>query len=1118
MILVIILWMCFIQHAQSKVITVNNNGSNSITCCGNGTCICNSLYDALLFIESNTTVNITSKSVLMEQSVAIVISPLDNVTIKGNNAVVMCNNKGYVKSNSGYNILIEGITWDKCGDSSHPAFGFDYVYNMSIIRSTFQYSKSCRMVELILDEERGISISIRIINSTFAANNPSACPISYGSLFIRYLNGPPINNLQLYISRTTFHYNGNQNETKRDETLGGAVLFFQFTSPLSLCALIEHSTFSSNEMRGMFLINNNATTEMMFNNVTIFNNSKGGIKIISGANTVIDFISSHFIANKNGSLFLDVGNDTILNFNETTFLGNKGTFDSQGVALYVSASSSTTINILYCSFHYNDANGGDGIVYIIHKVLSGYDVIVSLSSSSFVSNEFGSALHISQVALKFYNSTLFQSNSAEAGAAIYVDQNSIITITNESLVQFINNSASFRGGAIYSDLTNCFNNGILFSSLSNFSSVVFTNNSAKVSGNSIYFSIPKSCNVERDYTKNNSVAYIPYKFKYNQSDSTFGPAIAASPYRISLCSPHNCSNINENCSIIDKKMLGYPVYFNATVCDYFDVVAETVQFQLKCANCDIKYRLFNNELLVNNMSPDKVTITSINAYTDIVNDTNIALEIVSVLPDNYKQVSARLSLTLSACYNGFIFYTDSQRCGCYNSDGKDIIECQQDHAEIKLGYWFGMIFQKQTTSPCPINYCDYHYRTEARRNYYSLSRVVDDQCSSHRTGVVCSDCKSGYTLAYDSFDCVDVNQCSPGMTALVVALTFLYWILIVIVLFTLTYYLSTQMSSGYFNGVIYFYSMVDVLLASKLYIIDGLFYTVAILSSFAKLAPQFLGKLCLTKGLDAIDQQFIHYSHTLCVSFILISIGIMAKCSTKVLFYVNRCIARVIFLFLVLAYTSVTSASLQLLRGIQYDDNNGIRVYLSPHFKYFTNRHAAYTTVALLCGLSVTIGLPLFLIFEPCLKKKKIFKYFEPTLDRFKDSYKENYKDNYQWFAANYLFCRLVIMLIAYFGNSDYNNMVYYLQTACVIFAMNHILLWPYKKMVVNVLDAAILLTMLLVVNLNNVDFSETATTALIYTLVFTPLILLFGISFAKLVVYLKMKYNGNSSQGTIQR
>ena len=146
---------------------------------------------------------------------------------------------------------------------------------------------------------------------------------------------------------------------------------------------------------------------------------------------------------------------------------------------------------------------------------------------------------------------------------------------------------------------------------------------------------------------------------------------------------------------------------------------------------------------------------------------------------------------------------------------------------------------------------------------------------------MCSDCKPGYTLAYDSFNCVDVNQC---MTALVITLTFLYWILIIILLFVLTFYFGTQVSSGYFNGVIYFYSVVDILLGSKWYIINGLFYTVAILSSFAKLMPQFLGRFCIVKGLDAIDQQFIYYAHALCISFMLIGIVITARYFKKLAF------------------------------------------------------------------------------------------------------------------------------------------------------------------------------------------------------------------------------------------
>ena len=63
-----------------------------------------------------------------------------------------------------------------------------------------------------------------------------------------------------------------------------------------------------------------------------------------------------------------------------------------------------------------------------------------------------------------------------------------------------------------------------------------------------------------------------------------------------------------------------------------------------------------------------------------------------------------------------------------------------------------------------------------------------------------------------------------------------------------------------------------------------------------------------------------------------------------------------------------------------------------------------------------------------------------------------------------------------------------------------------------------ILLTILLIVNLNNFDFSKSTTTGLIYTLLFIPLFLLFGVGFTKLFMSLKLKFTGISNQGTIQR
>ena len=99
MITLFVIWISLItiiQHVHSyKVITVNNSGSNSTTCCMNGTCLCNSFHDALQSIESNTTVIITSEFVLLEDSVYVGIEYLHNVTLIGNDVVVMCNNKGH---------------------------------------------------------------------------------------------------------------------------------------------------------------------------------------------------------------------------------------------------------------------------------------------------------------------------------------------------------------------------------------------------------------------------------------------------------------------------------------------------------------------------------------------------------------------------------------------------------------------------------------------------------------------------------------------------------------------------------------------------------------------------------------------------------------------------------------------------------------------------------------------------------------------------------------------------------------------------------------------------------------------------------------------------------------
>lgn len=341
---------------------------------------------------------------------------------------------------------------------------------------------------------------------------------------------------------------------------------------------------------------------------------------------------------------------------------------------------------------------------------------------------------------------------------------------------------------------------------------------------------------------------------------------------------------------------------------------------------------------------------------------------------------------------------------------------------------------------------------------------------------------------------VHASKCSTGITIVVVVLTVLYWFAVVAIIFLLMYF-QLQVSSGYVFGIIYYYSMVDVLLGNDLYISDGVFQLISVFSSFAKLTPPVIRQVCFIENFSGIDQQFVHYIHAMAILFILLAISVIARYSPRLTVFVSRCIIRVICLLLVLSYTSLASTSLQLLWPLKFHDVNEVRTYSSPDIKYFTNRHLLYAIVAILCEVIVLVSLPLLLLFEPFLHHRINFIRIKPFLDQFQDCYKRKYHS----FAAYYLICRQVIFVIIFVANENYSNMLYYLHTVSIIIAMIHIWVQPYKKEFLNAWDGIILLTMVLVVNLNTFA-SSLPTAEIAVILVLFPILLLFLIAVTKFV------------------
>ena len=213
------------------------------------------------------------------------------------------------------------------------------------------------------------------------------------------------------------------------------------------------------------------------------------------------------------------------------------------------------------------------------------------------------------------------------------------------------------------------------------------------------------------------------------------------------------------------------------------------------------------------------------------------------------------------------------------------------------------------------------------------------------------------------------------------------------------------------------------------------------ISSITKITLQFLGHFCLVEGMSGIDQQLVHYMHPLAITFILGVISCLAGRSRRLSLFISRGIIPFICFLLLLSYTSVATTSLLLIRPLIFNKVDKIYTYLSPDIEYFHGRHLVYGILAVLVTTVIAIGLPFLLLFEPILNRKINFVRIKPLLDQFQGCY----RDRFRCFAAYYMICRLLIIVIITVNSPNDFTTLYLIIIACVAMALTHQLLKPYR-------------------------------------------------------------------------
>ena len=856
-------------------------------------------------------------------------------------------------------------------------------------------------------------------------------------------------------------------------SLGGAI----YSDDDSNISFEDNSTtvFSINNasLGGAIYSDDNSTISFEGNSTTQFSNNNAyhnggaihGSAISFKDNSTTVFNNNN--ADMGGAIYSDVGSSISFEGTSTTKFSNNNAY-IYGGSMFAKNSNISFIDHGFIAFYNNEATkyGGAGYFNMQSNMVLGRNAKVS-----FINNkaQYGGALCINDnanVTFKENCTTSFENNMATAdGGAINVIAHSSITVIDYAKVTFADNNAQY-GGAMYFDTT--------FSTLvfnNHEGSIGFINNIATIAGKSVYLDLSRSCNKS---CLSNRIIGIKNASKQ---------FIATPPNKLEFYNPAICiDNEKTECNTyyVNHVMLGQEINIPACVLDYYDQPADATQFLLH--NTSYQNYIFNGStqiLLSCDIPLQGISIIGNKSLSESLNySTNIILH--DVRNSNWEQLFIKFTFEFTSCYPGFWQYPSSQKCECYKAS--DIVFCSGSSSTIKRGFWFGTVIGKPTVTLCPINYCNFTC-CETSDGYYHLSPIRDNQCRSHRSGTACGSCTHGYTLSFDSTECVSIESCTAGQTVLVILLTVIYWIVIVTLVFAMMYY---KVGIGYLYSITYYYSIVDILLSQHLYASRGLYLTVSIMSSFSKITPQFLGELCLTTGMSGIDQQIFHYIHPLAVIVILGMISLLARRSRKFTTIIGRGIIHVICCLLLLSYTSVASTSLLLMRPLRFHTIDEVYTYLSPDIEYFHDHHLAYGIVALLCTISFVIVLPLLLTLEPFLNHKINFIKFKPLLDQFQGCY----KDKYRCFAGYYMICRLVIISIVIANSSNDFVANYVLITVCGIIALIHVMVKPYHNETINKFDGVILQFIIFIAVLPLFDdFDSPFVITMAFILVILPLL-----------------------------
>ena len=983
-----------------------------------------------------------------------------------------------------------GSTLNFSGSSTFGSNSAEYGGGIYALSSTLNFSGSSTFGSNSAEYGGGIFALSSTLNisgsSTFGSNSAAIYGgglFAWGNSLITFNeNNIFENNLAavsgggIYIfQQSNLSFTGNVNFTHNSAKSGGGMSVL--LSEMNLTGSCIFTNNSANGFGGGIFV---FFSTLNFNGYSTFGNNSAGIGggIFATASTLritADNIgkysgTSHFLENSarihGGAVFTE---DSALSFQAcSNFSGNSAQYSAGGI---YSKNSNLTFNGS-TSFNSNSGQLLGGGIYGLGTLLyfTGNCSFTANTAARGGGEYLANSINLfSQAA----SATMDSNNATEYGGAVYVEDSDPISYCSPENINLENcpfqvdevfqasRDDALQLFSIYLDPTGIHeflqsNQSIAhrIRALLNIS-IHFSNNHAKRAGSAVYGGSVDSC---INYLRSNvSNIQAVISFNWYVPNLELEPnSISSDPFQVCLCKD---GDINCNTSELDRQMRVYPGQLLK-----LPVVATGQRDGIVPA---VVRALFNATHKNVTLAPFQDTQNVLNGCTELYyqvysssSNNSDTLVLYADGPCSTDGKTLDISLEFLDCPSGFSLNPSEGACECEPRLQEYTTRCNITERELERSGVFWVGYDNKSGglilhSHCPFDYC-------ISANINVTLNDTDKQCANNRAGLLCGECKSGFSLTLGSSKCL---ECSNIWILLLIPFA-LAGIALVLLLFIL----KLTVAAGTINGLIFYANIVAI--NRSIFFPPNETTNINILTVFIAWLNLDLGiETCFFEGLDAYVKTWLQFVFPLYVWSLAGLIIVASEYSSRVTRVFGSNPVAVLATLFLLSYAKLLRTILDVLSFtfLYYPDEVRVAVWqYDGNIQFIYGKHIALFLVALSTFLVLFLPYTILLTVGQWLQAKSNRRFFRwinnPRIKPFLDAYQAPYRDQHRYWTGLMLCLRCVLftafVLLSLVSADPSHNLPAIEAVVIGLITLTRFTGLIYKKLYLDVLEASFILNL----------------------------------------------------------